>query len=119
MPYPMHVRDFVYKELTVRRKNGVELICSRSCVDRAGFAVKDSNARGRVRADMKLATNRLRASDYNVKKTEVTCVIDIDLGGIVAIDALNRKMYVSLARKPGEERSNEPFEHPQGPPGTV
>jgi len=65
------------------------LVCSRSCPNQAGFAVKDSNAKGRVRAMMKLACYQLKACDYDVKKTEVTCVVDIDLGGVFAHDALN------------------------------
>ena len=39
-----------------------------------------------------MASYRLKACDYDVKKTEITFVVDVDLGGVVGVDALHRKV---------------------------
>ena len=107
LPWPWSQRDFVYTELTRREDNRDVLIASRSSIELNEASGEISKNVGRVRGLMKLAGIRLRP--VSLSETEVTFVLDLDLGVLHYAETAFALSYlreiVDLHKKGGERES--------------
>ncbi|GMI05415.1 hypothetical protein TrLO_g3060 [Triparma laevis f. longispina] len=94
--WPLRQRDLVYTEHTRVEESGEILICSRSSKELDETMNELSLKAGRTRAEMRLAGYRLKREGTG--KTEIVCVLDIDLEGIFAIGYLYRGMAASYLK---------------------
>ncbi|GMH54749.1 hypothetical protein TL16_g01736 [Triparma laevis f. inornata] len=94
--WPLRQRDVVYTEHTRVEENGEVLICSRSSKELDETTNELSLKAGRMRAEMRLAGYRLKR--VGIGKTEIVCVLDMDLEGIFAIGYLYRGMAASYLK---------------------
>jgi len=92
IPFSLHVRDLLYDEHTVRRNSRKALVCSRSCEEQVG--VRESNAKGRIRATLNLGCYVLERNFEDESKTDITALFDFDLHVVAATDFLHRKVAV-------------------------
>ena len=96
LPWPLRQRDLVYTEHTRREQGGDILVCSRSSKELSDSNNELSLKAGRMRADLKVGGYRLRGVEWG--KTEVVCLVDMDLGGSFAIGYLHRRMAQSYLK---------------------
>ncbi|GMH74897.1 hypothetical protein TL16_g06590 [Triparma laevis f. inornata] len=89
-------RDLVYTEHTRREQGGDVLVCSRSSKELSDSTNEPSLEAGRMRADLKVGGYRLRGVEWG--KTEVVCLVGMDLGGSFAIGYLHRRMAQSYLK---------------------
>ncbi|GMH87753.1 hypothetical protein TrST_g3113 [Triparma strigata] len=97
LAWPWRQRDFVYTEHMRREEGeGDVFVCSRSSSELNETTEEFSVKAGRLRAIIRLGIYRLHALDDG--RTEITFIIDADLGGNFAIGFVQRRMLVSYIR---------------------
>ncbi|GMH73197.1 hypothetical protein TL16_g06118 [Triparma laevis f. inornata] len=90
LPWPLRQRDVVFTEHTRRDPGGDVLVCSRSSRELSDSTRELSVKAGRMRAELRVGGYRLRGAGSG--KTEIVCLIDMDLGGSFAFGYLYRRM---------------------------
>ncbi|GMI07092.1 hypothetical protein TrLO_g3423 [Triparma laevis f. longispina] len=90
LPWHLRQRDLVYTEHTRREQGGDIIVCSRSSKGLNESTNELSIKAGRLRADLRFACFRLRPIEGS--KTEITYLVDIDLGGSFVIGYLHKHM---------------------------
>ena len=96
LPWPLSQRDVVYTEHTRWEPGGDVLICCRSSRELSDSTSELSVKAGRMRAEMRVGGYRLKGVASG--KTEIVCLIDMDLGGSFAIGYLHRHMAQSYLK---------------------
>lgn len=97
LPWPWRQRDFVYTEHERREEGeGDVFVCSRSSSELNEATEELSVKAGRLRAVIRLGMYMLHARDDG--RTEITFIIDADLGGNFAIGFVQRRMLLSYMR---------------------
>ncbi|GMH66854.1 hypothetical protein TL16_g04527 [Triparma laevis f. inornata] len=96
LPWPFRQRDLVYTEHTRWDPGGDILICSRSSRELSDSTSGLSVKAGRMRAELQVGGYRLRGAGSG--KTEIVCLIDMDLGGSFGIGYLHRHMAQSYLK---------------------
>ncbi|GMH76388.1 hypothetical protein TrLO_g509 [Triparma laevis f. longispina] len=97
LTWPWRQRDFVYTEHERREEGeGDVFVCSRSSSELNEATEELSVKAGRLRAVIRLGMYMLHARDDG--RTEITFIIDADLGGNFAIGFVQRRMLLSYMR---------------------